>query len=493
MKQVKTTFWIAICLLCIYMLNIPQHTVNASSQTAEEKFKKIDDYIRAEMKLAHVPGLSLGIVHEDHIVYLSGYGDTGVSGHTISSQTPFVLGSTSKSFTAMAIMQLVEAGKINLDTPVQQYIPWVQIGSNNEASRITVRNLLNQTSGISKSENWSNVKQVQETLGTGFEYSNANYELLGQIIASVANMPYGEYVKQHLFSPLEMKHTYVSQSEAAKDGLTPGHRTWFGFNFAKEMPYPEDSIPAGFIISSAEDMSHYLIAQMNRGRYKDRLLVSESSIVDMHTPHVKAPMLGPDSFYGMGWFIVPKNGVPTVFAPGDVSNYHSTMIIMPEQRYGIVLLANATNQLITSPLIEKIAEGVSSILAGKQPDTIGGSTYYLKYILLDSILLIFISITCIHAFNVTRWYKRLINGRLSLLMRIFQPLLTNLLIPFVILVLIPKFIGFPWSYLYDFAPDIAVVLSIIAIVLLAVGGLKLYFIIRIGLFKKGTKKDAASL
>jgi CubicO group peptidase (beta-lactamase class C family) len=111
---------------------------------------KLDNYISSEMKKTEIPGLALGIINREE-VYLKGFGGFDTKNGPITPKTPFIIGSLSKSFTAMAVMQLAESGKIELDKPVKDYIPWFSIMDKEASSKITLRNLLNQTSGISTS------------------------------------------------------------------------------------------------------------------------------------------------------------------------------------------------------------------------------------------------------------------------------------------------------------------------------------------------------
>src|SRR5215216_8142369 len=123
-------------------------TGNSSSQADGQDFDAIDAYVHEQMQEMRIPGAALGIVKGDKIVHLEGFGDADDSGREVTPQTPFKIGSTSKSFTALAIMQLVEEDKVKLDAPVQSYIPWFRVADEEASSRITVRHLLNQTSGI---------------------------------------------------------------------------------------------------------------------------------------------------------------------------------------------------------------------------------------------------------------------------------------------------------------------------------------------------------
>ena len=116
----------------------------AFPQTAPANFDAVDDYISTRMKELGIPGAALVIVQGDQIVHLKAFGVADASGRPVTSQTPFFTGSTGKSFTALAIMQLVEAGKIKLDAPVQTYLPWFRVADPEASAVITVRQLLNR-------------------------------------------------------------------------------------------------------------------------------------------------------------------------------------------------------------------------------------------------------------------------------------------------------------------------------------------------------------
>jgi CubicO group peptidase (beta-lactamase class C family) len=165
----------------------------------------VDAYIRASMHTSDIPGLALGVDHGDHIAYLKGYGIAGPDGRPVTAQTPFVLGSTSKSFTALAVMQLVEAGKIDLDAPVTKYLPWFRTLNAAGSAQISVRHLLHHTSGLQTYEGrqglWDSDQssvalekgirelssaQLRQPAGQRYEYANENYNTLGLIVQTVS-------------------------------------------------------------------------------------------------------------------------------------------------------------------------------------------------------------------------------------------------------------------------------------------------------------------
>ena len=173
-------------------------------------------------------------------------------------------------------------------------------------SEITVRHLLSQTSGLPLEPAWQlladfddqpdanerqaralSTVQLSHPVGSAFEYSNLNFNLLGLIIEAASGESYADYIQKHIFDPLEMRHSYTSKAAAKKDGVAVGHQTWFGFPLAvPDLPVPVGSLPSGQLISSAEDMGRYLIAQLNEGRYGDAQILSPEGIAELHRPAV---------------------------------------------------------------------------------------------------------------------------------------------------------------------------------------------------------------
>ncbi|HEX3047874.1 MAG TPA: serine hydrolase domain-containing protein, partial [Bacillota bacterium] len=153
------TYIIVIGLSLVFVFNCC--FVSAASRKIKPNFNKIDQYIAKEMKDCRIPGLALSVIQGDTIIYLKGYGQAGSArqaggGRNVTPQTPFIIGSVSKSFTALAVMQLVEAGKIQLDQPVKTYLPWFSMRTGALANRelsdsITIQDLLYHTSGIGPS------------------------------------------------------------------------------------------------------------------------------------------------------------------------------------------------------------------------------------------------------------------------------------------------------------------------------------------------------
>lgn len=383
--------WLAAA---IPLVALPPLAVTAGQPaTTAPDFAAIDQYVESEMQATGVPGLALGIVRGDQIVHLRGFGDADESGRPVTPETPFIMASVGKSFTALAVMQLVEAGELDLDAPVQRYLPWFRVADPNASARITVRHLLNQTSGLSKLTSLTSAytKDLGEgaleravrglrnadltaPVGQTFQYSNLNYSTLGLIVQTVAGQPYEEYLHEHIFAPLDMDNSFASPEDAHRHGLATGHSFWFGLSRptpAKDL-YTRitnrGALPAGLISSSADDMAHYLIAQLGDGNYRGESILSAAGIAQLHRPAVD---INDTDSYAMGWVVTDAETsgggiMRTVWHDGGTGDFHAEMTLVPEGQWGVVLLMNGENGLEIER-IEAVANGVVAQLMGVPP------------------------------------------------------------------------------------------------------------------------------
>jgi CubicO group peptidase (beta-lactamase class C family) len=370
---------LALCLIA------PASAFAEDSPTADPDFAAIDAYLQKEMGELHIPGLAYGIVHDDKIVHLESFGEADPSGRAVTPQTPFILASVSKSFTALAIMQLSEEGKVDLDAPVQRYIPWFHVADKAASHQITVRNLLNHTSGLPEDTSFGPMRsndmsydaleervrtlsdvQLNQPVGGAFEYTDANYDVLGLIVERVAGQSYESHVQEHIFAPLDMNHSFTNQTAAQRHGLATGHRSWFSFPMRFDAPYSRGATPSSYLISSTQDMTHYLIAQLNAGRYADTSVLSPAGVAAMHRPAVKEG--DRDNFYGMGWERRSTlGGVPIIQHDGTNSNFYADMVLEPEGRWGVVILANFNSFNLNGGRLQALSGGVISQLHGQAP------------------------------------------------------------------------------------------------------------------------------
>jgi CubicO group peptidase (beta-lactamase class C family) len=347
-----------------------------AQERSEPDIGTIDRYIEEQMAANRVPGLALAITRGDDVLYLEGYGSAG-SGRLMTPRTQFYIASLSKSFTALAVMKLVEAGKIELDKPARAYLPNFTTADPGSAGRITVRHLLNQTSGLADAgypaytlpqpdsieervRSLRDARLVSES-GMEFHYTDLNYAVLARIVEVTSGQPFTAYLRNHVFTPLAMTNTtnVITSTETSRvaPNLAQGHIVAFS------MPIPHQELDgylggSGGVISTAEDMANYLIMQNNGGRFHGKSLVSSESVMLMHT----APR-GIDSSYAMGW-IAPDPGAepPVIEHSGVLSAFHADMALLPDDGYGIVLLYNYSYALTN---FNGIKQGLIDLLRGE--------------------------------------------------------------------------------------------------------------------------------
>ena len=359
----------------------------ASSNPAPHpsSYAAIDAYVEEQLRRLNIPGASLAIVEGEQIVHLRGFGRARPGGESPSPQTPFFIGSLTKSITALAVMQLVECGKVELDAPVQRYLPWFRVADAQASACITVRHLLNQTSGLpalqgelvladfddrphatERQVRALSTLKISNPVGSRCEYSNLNYNILGLIVESASGESYADYIHNHIFMPLQMSHSYTSRAEARQNGLAVGHRHWFSFPFpAPELPIPRGSLPSGQLISCTEDMAHYLIAHLNGGRCRDVQILSEAGIDELHRG-VKDYIVMGNSYgkYGMGWLDIDMGQTKTYSHSGNVPDFSAFMALVPEGKKGAVLLLNADPYGLP-PITGEIGMNLTALLVGR--------------------------------------------------------------------------------------------------------------------------------
>lgn len=467
-------------------------SAKAEAKTFQIDPAKIDAYVEAAMDRLHIPGAALAIVKGDRTVYLKGYGISGPDQAPVTPQTPFVLGSTSKSFIALAVMQLAEAGKIELDAPVQRYLPYFRTADEAASSQITVRHLLNQTSGFSTYTGRKGMvegdKSIEQHIrdlkntplarpaGSGYEYSNVNYNILSGIVQAVSGKPYAQYVSDHIFKPLAMNHSYAAPDPARSDGLATGYQPVFGYMVPTKQWNHEATVASGYLISSAEDMANYLIAQLNGGRFQARTVLSEQGVRQMHEP---AAPIADGLFYGMGWSV--NNSV--IFHNGITENTYSFMAM--DGDYGIVLLINAYDFLSS---YDSIASGLNGIVHGQERSAAELPDYTKTYLILDLIMAVILALLVRSVYSLWTWKTKFKATPLRITVHAVSLLFLNVLLPLAVLIYFPKLDPAPWSVVTLFFPGAGHALLFIPIVLLGVGAIKTVLLLRSGL---GSKRPAS--
>ena len=372
-------------LLSAWTIPVAAGAVSSSEFDAQA----LDAYIAGQMFKHGIKGISVAVTSKTEIIYLKGYGTAG-DDRPMTPQTPMYIGSQSKSFTGLAIAQLIEQGKIDPNEPVQTYIPWFKVADEETSKKITVNHLLHHISGLSEAgftvvlpDNATNEDAVRalasaeltEPIGAKFQYFNVGYDVLAVVVQNVSGMKYEDYIQQNIFDPLEMPRTYTDPILARENGLSQGYSRFFGFTVPQEQPHRVFEVGAGYIISTAEDMAHYSMAMDNAGFYKGNQLLTVKGM-DM----LFAPVQG----YGMGWFVEQGH----VFHGGANETFKTYVDIYPLRDMSIVLLINQGYMLDHFISAEQIFNGVEAIVLGRvaPPVSKGWSVKYLGWGLLAFVI-----------------------------------------------------------------------------------------------------------
>ena len=334
-------------------------TVRVAAQAQSERYRsELQPLIEDFMRQQQVPGLAIGVIQGGQLAYAHGFGVKNLA-HDHDPVTPrslFHMASITKTFVATSIMQLVEAGKINLDAPVVQYLPYFRLADDRYPT-ITVRQMVTHTSGMPDVEDYewdkpqyddgaleryvrsvSNQKLIFAP-GTDFRYSNMAFEVLGDLISKVSGESFDDYVQQQILTPLKMKDSTLLIKKTSPGLMTWGHeRDLSGHVFpSKVYPYNRMHSPSSNLHSNVEDMARWALANLNHGELDGRRILKEQTYDIMWKP---AHKLSDGRAVGISWFLGEYRGQATVSHGGGDTGYATFLMLLPEKKMAVVLMAN---------------------------------------------------------------------------------------------------------------------------------------------------------
>lgn len=482
MKRRFTSLLILLVILSAWIKPVGAESVSQSEFDAQA----LDAYISGQMQKHGIRGISIAVTSKTEIIYLKGYGTAG-GDRPMTPQTPMYIGSQSKSFTGLAIAQLIEQGLVSQSDPVQKYIPWFRVADEEASAKITVGHLLHHTSGLSEAgftvvlpEDATNEDAVRALasakltapVGAKFQYFNMGYAVLAMVVQNVSGMTYEEYLQKNIFDPLEMTRTYTDPVIAREDGLSQGYSRFFGFTVPQRQPHRIYELSAGYIISTAEDMAQYAIAMSNEGMYEGHRVLSSKGM-DM----LFAPVQG----YGMGWFV--ESGV--IYHGGANETFKTFVVLFPPRDIGIVALINQGYMLDHYISAEQIFKGIEAIVLGETPPPVtqGWSVKYIGWALLAFVLAL--SVLHIRNFLSLRgWRERARNWSTG--KKIWDTAI-SFLIPTIILLVVfsqlKAFYGYRFNLTYQVVvmfrtlPDISLLMLVGSVPDYVQGFVKLYWLV----------------
>ena len=344
---------------------------------AKPDFKLVDSYIQSLMSDYEIPGLGLSIVKDGVVVYAQGYGVRDIdSKQPVTPETEFNIGSISKSFTALAVAQLVDAGKLSLDAPITTYLPDFKLSDSAATPKLTLRYLLSNSGGfkaddaawyggkvksLAAVESYIGTLPVTSNPGSTYEYNNLGYALAGYIVENVSGESWGEYVKEHIFTPLKMENAstgYTALQQKA-DYARPHQLDVLLGN--KVIPYFSniDAIaPAGAVNASALEMANYALLQLGDGSFEGQAVVSKNLLDVMHTTRVET--------YGLGWAQGTMDGYNTVWHNGAIDGFGALLTMIPSEHVAVFAVMNGEYD-DNSGFLETIVQHTLEVVLGLNP------------------------------------------------------------------------------------------------------------------------------
>lgn len=379
-----------------YMATGYDSAAEPAADLDEATVAKIDTIVEQVMTDKQVPGAAVGVVKDGELVYAEGFGVTRLGGDTpVTPDSVFFMASIAKSVTGMAIMQLVEDGKIDLDAPVTDYLPYFTL-ADPAAQEITIRQLLSHASGMADYGDWMAdvVDENQSTddgaleeyvrsfsdgtllfpPGEGWSYSNSGFDTLGDVIAKVSGQSFEAYVQEHILTPLGMADSTFLLSDVDPAALVAPH-TWDkdGQAVAQSFyPYLRKHGPSATLFSSVNDMARFAAANMNHGEMEDARVLPDAAYVDMWSPQVAstwAEMFGPQvTDYGLGWWVGTSNGQSIIGNYGAEAGFQSHLGMFPDKDFAVIAMVNAYDPEAGAFPAYDIGNGVAEILLDVAPE-----------------------------------------------------------------------------------------------------------------------------
>ena len=447
----------------------------------DDRIAEIDALVETRMAELNVPGVALALIEDGEIVHARGFGTVGDGSTAMTPETKFQIGSVSKSFSALAILHLVETGVLELDATLVSYVPTFQTRIAAQSDKITVRHLLSHRSGFATVYGNRNqgpgatpdtsvkdlLSETRRTKllsepGAVYAYSNANYQWLGYLVEHVTERPFSEVFTEVVSARYDLPQTRLGPSESS-EGRTSGHRYWFG------TPRPYDWRPArvtwpqGGVETTANDIAKLLTVLIDEFRATD--------VNPLFQDMIASPASDADMSYGLGWVIKPKLGL--IQHTGRNPGFEAVAGFSPEDGFGFVVLANSSTSF-GNRNVSSLGSGVIDLMLGQEvtPSTPSLFERIGRMIIFAIPVLLLISVL-LFVWKGRRDALEPISSSLSsIALRLVLPSALLFALAYFLYAIVPSFNGVTFQALYMFNPDLGVVLGLGAALALVWGVLR---------------------
>lgn len=346
-----------------------------AERTDEQRLAGFDQFVNDRLKEWKVPGVAISIVKDGKVIYARGFGYRDVKNQKeVTPNTLFAIGSCTKAFTATALGIVVSEGKLDWDKPVIGYLPDFRMYDPYVTMNMTPRDLVTHRSGLprhdavwygssfSRREMYERLRYLEPSHGFRalYQYQNLMFMTAGYLLEKITGQSWEQFIQQRFLDPLEMKtsNLSVTASQKAADFALPYNEEK---DVVKEVPFRNiDAIgPAGAINSSVTEMANWVLANLQKGKFKDKQVIPEAALREPHTPQVVMP--GPMQFdeisystYGMGWAVNMYRGHLRLSHGGGIDGFSALVSLLPRKNIGLVILANLGGTPLPSILANNI-------------------------------------------------------------------------------------------------------------------------------------------
>ena len=362
----KLTHRIARMTLSMIAVLALTSSIAVAQDGVEARLNGFDAYMEQVMKDWNAPGIGIGIVMGDKLVFAKGYGyrDYGKKlPYTITTTQP--IASNSKLFTAVAVGLLVEEGKLRWDEPIKQFVPAIRFYNDELDRSVTIRDMLSHRTGVSRHDSiwykssftrrelWDRLRYLEPTapLRTKFLYNNLMFTAAGQVIEELSGKTWEQFVQQRIFDPLAMSRSTLTIEDNIKgpEPAVPYSERRDSTELYRQPYYTAEVAiaPAGAINSNVQDLSRWVIALLNKGKVDGKQVIPEAVLRETMAPSLGLPNSALESrgwgenlnaYYGMGRTISSYRGHLLALHGGDLPGFHSQISIMPNDNIGVIVL-----------------------------------------------------------------------------------------------------------------------------------------------------------
>ena len=390
----------------------------------------IEKYIMGQLSNAKIPGGSVSIVTSGKEVYSASFGDVP------ETTSDLKIGSVSKVFTSLAVLQLADSKKLKLDTSVSELVTGFDGNSD-----VTVEELLRQTSGYTAEQSIKG-DRIPAPDGKKGEYKDAriNYAILGKIVEAVSESDYSEYIQKKIVKPLKLESTYTTDEMSGKD-IVGGHDNIFGLPVAKRAVSNDDkewdAVSATGIVSDAKDMGNVLSMYLAAGGQT----LSYDQIEKIYSDGVDCgkTIFGTNGTSSLGWIKTKVGKQDVYYVSGAIDGYISAAFLVPGQDVGIAMLFDTSDVISGNDVISELMSNVVCLAIGEKARTIDSKAVMMPHIEFDVVYVIAFFASLLPMFMMSWWYRRTRNKGIGIVKTIVD-VVVHIALPIVIYQFVPVII-----------------------------------------------------